>query len=211
MNRKSVFPEMDIKIRDCKVNRFILFLLFLSCFNFIFVIVYLSINTNSIIKCGSVKLNIKHPIVYHIGKEYDNKIRKEYNLEGGIDITPIIISYKPDDSKDSLNELISRFSKNADEVMIDSKSDSDVCLMIKRSFKYKPNDRFGYYTVSFTRIIKTEGYIIKIIAGESGVVVLGKSYKPAFLFEKPNFDKEIKIIRNIKIIDKAGNDIWNRK
>ena len=169
------------------MSKFLVFWLAVLCFVLISVIIILNINTNSTIKCDGIRLDVKHPIIYNIKKEDNIKTTKVYTLGSNFDIIPIMIDINYN-YKYSSKDIILRFSKYADEVKIDSKSDSDVCVKIKRKYKFKYVDQLGINSILFIRIIKIKGYTIKIISSA---------------FDKPGLDKQIKIIKNIKITDEA--------
>lgn len=164
-----------------------MFWLAVFCFVLISIIIILNINTNSIIAFDGIRLDVKHPIIYNIKKEDNTKTKKEYTLGSNFDIIPMKI-YIHYNYKYSSKDIILGLSKYADEVKIDSKSDSDVCVKIKRKYKFKYADQLGINSILFIRIIKIKGYTIKIISSA---------------FDKPGLDKQIKIIKNIKITDEA--------
>ena len=166
-----------------QMSKLLVFLLAVLCLILLFIIVILDVNITSTIKNDDIKLNIKHPIVYSVRQvklKVNTEIKKEYDLGNKLDGTPIYIIILSD-YKYSLKDIISEYSEDSDEVIIDSKSDSDMCLKIKNHVK--PSH------ISFIRIIKIRNYTIAITA-----------YCDQ---DKIRFNKQIKIIKNIKITDEV--------
>ena len=214
MNKQFIFPGIfvsgNIRIKNTRIGIYLLLQLVLFSLILIFTILYLNINKiDTIWYSGNIKLNVKHPIAYHITNNYYTNKDKEYIIVNGwnpwdsINISTISNPTYP------VKDIISKYSKGADEVIIDSKSDSYACII---KHKYKDIGSFRLVNVSFIKIIKTKDFYIKIATSkglyiETDVFVFGKYYRPVFFSEKSNFDKKIEIIKSIQIIDGGKNDL----